>query len=108
VKAPYFVPLPAFSSMGLPSWTAALYLGVVVTGVGYAAWYWMMARLPLGQLVAGLFIQPVVTLLLGSLWLGESLRPQLLQGAVLIFTAQALLQLEKHLPRPFFKPRISP
>jgi len=72
------VPLAAFEwrVARLPVWTAtsvlaALYLGVVITALGYLVWNWALERVSASRAAMFLNLQPLVGTLLGVLWLDE-------------------------------------
>ncbi len=72
-----------------PSWTAAalvgtLYLGVVITALGYAVWNWCLERLGAARVAAFVNVQPLAGALLGIWWLREAVTPFLVLGGVLI------------------------
>ena len=59
-----------------PAWTSAsviavLYLGVVITGLGYLVWNWALERVSAARAAIYLNVQPLVGALLGVAWLGE-------------------------------------
>src|SRR5262245_10420652 len=59
-----------------PEWTwlgvgAVLYLGVVITGLGYLVWNWALERVPAARAAIFLNLQPLVGTLLGVAWLGD-------------------------------------
>jgi drug/metabolite transporter (DMT)-like permease len=59
-----------------PAWTpssaaAVLYLGIVITGLGYLVWNWALERVAAARAAIFLSLQPLVGTLLGVLWLGE-------------------------------------
>jgi drug/metabolite transporter (DMT)-like permease len=56
--------------------SAVLYLGVASTVIGYAAWAYATARIPVARLTAFLYCVPPIATLIGWLTLGE--RPALL------------------------------
>ncbi len=73
----------------VPVWTeraiaAAVFLGVVITALGYAVWNWCLERL--GAARAGVFVnvQPLAGALLGVWWLHEPLTPFTVTGGLLI------------------------
>jgi len=72
------VPLAAFEWRVArpPVWTAtsglaALYLGVVITALGYLVWNWALERVSAPRAAMFLNLQPLVGTLLGVLWLDE-------------------------------------
>ena len=59
-----------------PLWSASaaagtLYLGIVITALGYLAWNWALAHVPAPRAAIFLNVQPVAGALLGVLVLGE-------------------------------------
>jgi drug/metabolite transporter (DMT)-like permease len=72
-----------------PVWTAAalwstLYLGVVITGMGYLVWNWALERVAAPRAAISLNVQPLVGALLGVLVLGEPLSAFILAGGTAI------------------------
>ncbi len=68
------------------AWGTVLYLGLIMTVVGYSAWYFILARYPVPMVMPVLLLLPVATILGAVTFLGE--RPDivvLLGGAVVIF-----------------------
>jgi len=72
-----------------PGWTArtiagTLYLGVVMTALGYAVWNWCLERVETPRMAIFLNIQPLGGALLGVWWLGERLTVFTVAGGLLI------------------------
>ena len=72
-----------------PAWTATaiagtVYLGVVITALGYAVWNWCLERVGAARVAAFVNVQPLAGALLGVWWLHEPLTPFLVAGGVLI------------------------
>jgi len=72
-----------------PSWTATaiagtVYLGVVITAIGYAVWNWCLERMGAARVAAFVNLQPLAGALLGVWWLREPLTPFLVAGGLLI------------------------
>ncbi len=72
-----------------PAWTATavvgtLYLGVVITALGYAVWNWCLERVGAARVAAFVNVQPLAGALLGVWWLHEPLTPFLVGGGLLI------------------------
>ena len=71
------------------AWTAAaiagtVYLGVVITALGYAVWNWCLERVGAARVAAFVNVQPLAGALLGVWWLHEPLTPFLVTGGSLI------------------------
>jgi len=74
-----------------PVWTATaiagiVYLGVVITAMGYAVWNWCLERVGAARVAAFVNLQPLAGALLGVWWLREPLTPFLVAGGALIVT----------------------
>jgi len=72
-----------------PVWTRAavlgvLYLGLVITALGYLAWNYALERVPAPRAAIFLNLQPLVGALLGVVWLGEPLTAFTAAGGGLI------------------------
>ena len=72
-----------------PVWTpraiaGTLYLGVVMTALGYAVWNWCLERVETPRVAIFLNIQPLGGALLGVWWLGEQLTAFTVAGGLLI------------------------
>jgi drug/metabolite transporter (DMT)-like permease len=61
-----------------------LYLGVVMTALGYAVWNWCLERVEAPRVAIFLNIQPLGGALLGVWWLGEQLTAFTVSGGLLI------------------------
>ena len=64
--------------------TGVLYLGVVITAIGYLAWNWALARAEASRAAIFLTVQPVAGALLGVLFLHEPLTAFTLAGGALL------------------------
>ena len=72
-----------------PAWTCpaivgTVYLGVVITALGYAVWNWCLDRVGAARVAAFVNVQPLAGALLGVWWLREPLTPFLVAGGLLI------------------------
>ena len=78
-------PMPAISEAPLSAWLTVLYLGLIMTVIGYSAWYYVLARYPVAMVMPVLLLLPVSTILGAVTFLGE--RPDawvLIGGAVVV------------------------
>lgn len=68
------------------AFTAALYLGLLPSALGFVIWAYAVARLPLTASTAALYLVAPVALAVSFVWLGEVPGPiELLGGAVSVF-----------------------
>jgi drug/metabolite transporter (DMT)-like permease len=61
-----------------------LYLGVVITALGYLLWNWVLARAEASRVAVFVTVQPIAGALLGVLFLHEPLTPFTVAGGVLV------------------------
>ncbi len=70
----------------LDGWLAILFLGIFCSGVGYLVWYDALSKVDASQLSSLSYIQPMITVIVAALLLGETITPAiLLGGAVILF-----------------------
>jgi len=76
----------------LEGWVAIVFLGVGCTGAGYLAWSAALERLEAGTLSSFQFVQPLVTVAVARVWIGESAGMTVLAGGALVLGGVALVQ----------------
>lgn len=89
-----------------PEWTQAailgtLYLGLVITALGYLLWNWALERVEAPRLAVFVNIQPLIGTLLGVLLLHENLTVYTVAGGLLILLGvhiAVLAKRSKHAP----------
>jgi len=67
-----------------PSVAALVYLVVAGSVVGFAAYHWLLDNVPTTQVTTYTFVNPVVAVMLGWLFLQEGLSPAMLIGGLLV------------------------
>lgn len=75
----------------VPRWTGGaiwgtLYLGVVITALGYALWNWCLERVGASRVAIFVNVQPLVGALIGVWWLREPLTAFTIVGGLAILT----------------------
>ena len=76
-------------------WVAVVYLGLVMTAIGYWLWNSLLRRYEVGMVAPFLLLLPVFSVLGGFLFLGERLgRSEMLGGAIVI-VGVALVTIER-------------
>ncbi|MGH6954765.1 MAG: DMT family transporter [Alphaproteobacteria bacterium] len=68
------------------AWLGVGYLAVMASIVAYLVWYWALDRGGIARVAALQFLQPVVSLALAALFLGERITPALAASAACIVT----------------------
>jgi O-acetylserine/cysteine efflux transporter len=76
-------------------WSAVLYLGLVMTVVGYGMWYTLVRRHPVSLVAPFLLMLPVFSVAGGWLFLGERLTPQIMFGGALVISGVAFILIER-------------
>jgi drug/metabolite transporter (DMT)-like permease len=82
----------ALAAAGPATWSTVLFLAGGSTLLAFAAWYWALSRGGIARMGALQFLQPLVTLALAALLLGEPITPALLGATGLILAGVALTQ----------------
>ena len=80
------------STAPMVAWGTVLYLGLIMTVIGYSAWYFVLARYPVPMVMPVLLLLPVATILGAVSFLGE--RPDLivlLGGTIVIAGVGAVI-----------------
>ncbi len=67
----------------LGAWGAVIYMGLVMTALGYAIWYRLLAMYNVNQVIPFLLLLPVTSVAAGIFFLGESLTPMIVLGGLL-------------------------
>ena len=70
---------------------AWLYLVTIGSVVGFTAYTWLLANAPLGTVSTYAYVNPVVAILLGVLFLNEHLTARILIGAAIVVAAVAVV-----------------
>lgn len=79
-------PMPSILSAPIEAWLTVIYLGVVMTAIGYSAWYYVLARYPVPMVMPVLLLLPVAAIFGAVTLLDEVPDPMvLIGGAVVIF-----------------------
>ena len=92
--------LGRFASASSPAWWALAYLAVFGSIVGFTAFAFCLNELPASTVGTYAYVNPVVAVLLGSLFLGEPVSAGLVAGAVLILGAVVLTTTRRRVPPP--------
>ncbi len=77
-------------------WYAIVYLGIVMTAVGYGIWYHLLGKHPIKQVMPFLLLLPVATVAGGVLILDEALTPVLLIGGALAIVGVGIIVITRN------------
>jgi len=102
---PLGVALSGGESLDPGSWSSRSLLGLVylvVFGsiVGYTAFVWLLANVPLGTVATYAYVNPLVAIVLGVLFLHEAVTWQIAAGAAVILTSVAIVIRREQPRRP--------
>lgn len=78
----------------LQVWATVLYLGLVMTALGYAIWYRLLGLYPVNQVAPFLLLLPVFTIIGSVILLGEALSPWLIAGGAVVIAGVAIIMFE--------------
>ncbi len=78
------------------AWGAIFYLVVFGSWVGYSAYIWLLRHVPTSKVATYAYVNPVVAVFLGWVFLGESVDRYIVAGAAIIVPAVALVTRSEH------------
>ncbi len=82
---------PDLDSFSGASLAAFVYLVVAGSLIGYTAYVWLLHHVPLGTVATYAYVNPVVAITLGALFLQESLTTRVLVGAAVVLASVAVV-----------------
>ena len=74
---------------------AVVYQAVAIVLIGYGAWYWLMRRYQMNQIMPATLLVPLFGVLSGVIFLGESLTVNLIAGGLLTIAGVAIIILRR-------------
>jgi len=83
--------IEAIRNAGWEVWLAVVYMGLVMTAIGYAIWYNLLNRFPVNKVAPFLLLLPVTILVESVLFLGEQLTWFTIVGGILTILGVAVL-----------------
>ncbi len=83
----------------LDGWMGIAFLGVICSGLAYIFWYDALQALPVAQTGAFLYLEPVSTVVVAALILGEKLYLATILGGILILTGVWLVNKKNLVPK---------
>ncbi|MED5304608.1 MAG: EamA family transporter, partial [Pseudomonadota bacterium] len=98
-------PVPALVTASIGDWATVAYLGVVMTVIGYSAWYFLLARYPVPMVLPLLLLLPVSTILGAICFLGERPDAHVMIGGLIVIGGVGAVIVEPSEIRKLWKPR---
>ncbi|ANM31015.1 hypothetical protein ABI59_17725 [Acidobacteria bacterium Mor1] len=83
-------PQVVWSEVGPVGWSSILYMTLLSSLVGYAAWFWALGRGGVARIAAWQFLQPVLTVLFAAWLLDEGITLPLVLAALAILLGTAM------------------
>lgn len=84
-------PLPYIAAANWIVWSTVVYLGLIMTALGYGLWYSLVVRHPVNRVGPFLLLLPVFSAIGGVTLLGETLTPQIIAGGAIVIAAVAFI-----------------
>ncbi|EBA02171.1 Permease of the drug/metabolite transporter superfamily protein [Rhodobacterales bacterium HTCC2150] len=79
-------------------WGAVLYMGLIMTALGYGMWYTLVRKHPISLIAPFLLMLPVFAVLGGVFFLGEELGIRAILGGAIVIAGVAFILVER--PKP--------
>jgi O-acetylserine/cysteine efflux transporter len=87
--------LEQISSASPAAWSAVVYLGLVMTALGYGLWYRLLGHYSINQVMPFLLLLPVTSVCGGIFFLGESLTTKIALGGSLAIAGVAMITIQR-------------
>jgi O-acetylserine/cysteine efflux transporter len=75
----------------LIGWGSVIYMGIVMTAMGYGIWYHLLKKYDVNQVVPFLLLLPVTSIVGAVLFLGERPSIRVLIGGAVVITGVAII-----------------
>ena len=86
--------LEQIATAPIPAWAAVMYLGLVMTALGYGLWYRLLGHYSVNQVMPFLLLLPVTSVFGGIFFLGESLTIKIALGGGLAVIGVAMITIQ--------------
>ena len=83
--------LSTLKNATLIGWGSVIYMGIVMTALGYAIWYHLLKKYDVNQVIPFLLLMPVTSILGAVLFLGERPSLRVLIGGVVVIIGVATI-----------------
>ena len=81
-------------------WGVIIYLGLVMTAVGYATWYHLLGKYRVSQVMPFLMLLPVTAMSGGVVLLGETVTPVTVLGAAIVIAGVGVIGIKRRAGGP--------
>ncbi|RYY35683.1 MAG: EamA family transporter [Sphingobacteriaceae bacterium] len=86
----------SFSEVPAQAWYAVAYLVTFGSIIGFSAYVWLLEVRPAAQVSTYAYVNPVIAVILGVAFAGESISPLQIGGLVIILVSVLLINLDKY------------
>ncbi|MCG6890912.1 MAG: EamA family transporter [Gammaproteobacteria bacterium] len=87
--------LEQIATASTSAWAAVIYLGLVMTALGYGLWYRLLGHYSVNQVMPFLLLLPVTSVFGGIFFLGESLTVKIALGGCLAISGVAMITIQR-------------
>jgi len=87
--------LEQIATASTSAWGAVIYLGLVMTALGYGLWYRLLGHYSVNQVMPFLLLLPVTSVFGGIFFLGETLTVKIALGGCLAITGVAMITIQR-------------
>jgi len=87
--------LEQIATASTSAWAAVIYLGLVMTALGYGLWYRLLGHYSVNQVMPFLLLLPVTSVFGGIFFLGESLTLKIALGGCLAIIGVAMITIQR-------------
>ena len=83
--------MEAILTVGWVGWGVVFYMGLVMTALGYAVWYYLIGKYPMIKVVPFVLLQPIVVVISSMAIIGESLSLAEVAGSTIVMGGVAII-----------------
>jgi drug/metabolite transporter (DMT)-like permease len=84
-----------------------VYLAIAGSLVGFTAYAWLLGKAPISRVVTHQYVNPLVAIILGAVFIDEALGLGMIAGAVLV-VASVFVVVRRETPKPVTEPSVEP
>ncbi|MEQ9488344.1 MAG: EamA family transporter [Alphaproteobacteria bacterium] len=92
--------LQAISQASIEQWGIVLYLGLIMTAIGYLAWYTLVKSVPFSSIAPFLLLTPVTTLCFGYFVIGDVFTVAMAAGSAMVLAGIAITTIQRRTALP--------
>lgn len=90
--------IEAIQQATIEQWGIVLYLGLIMTAIGYSAWYTLVKNVPFSSVAPFLLLTPVTTLVFSYFVIGDVFTGTMAVGSLLVLGGIAITTIQRRKP----------